>query len=290
MLAIMDLHQYIGTREAADLLEVGESTIKRWADQGILPVNRTVGKHRKILLSDLVRVADELNLPRAKLERLLNDRPIDTTNLETLAEQFHAGLIVGENQRTTSLLREAHAAGHRIARIGDDVICPAMMRIGQNWQSGTIDIYHEHRGTQNCLAAVQSLRALLPAADRNAPLALGGGPEGDHYQLANLLVELTLLEEGWQVDNLGPNLPHDSFVRAIRERRPRLVWLSCSHLADVELFVKGFAQLYAAANEVGAAVTVGGRALGADIRRRLTFTHHGDTLGHLATYAHGLRR
>ncbi|MGL4549923.1 MAG: hypothetical protein ACRC33_01945, partial [Gemmataceae bacterium] len=64
--------------------------------------------------------------------------------------------------------------------------------------------------------------------------------------------------------------------------------VSCSHLADPEAFVAGFAGLYAEAEAAGAAVAVGGRALGEDVRRRLTFTHHGDTLAHLAAYARDL--
>jgi methanogenic corrinoid protein MtbC1 len=165
-----------------------------------------------------------------------------------------------------------------------------MRRIGHGWEGGSLDVYQEHRGTQLCLAALLGLRPRLPAPEPSAPLALGGGPEADPYLLANVLVEMTLQEEGWRTENVGPNTPLASLARAARERRPRLVWLSCSHLADVEAFVAGFAGLAREAKAAGAALTVGGRALGEDVRRRLTFTHHGDTLAHLVAYARELRQ
>ncbi|MGL4553813.1 MAG: helix-turn-helix domain-containing protein, partial [Gemmataceae bacterium] len=94
-------NRYLGTREAADLLDVGESTVKRWADRGILPVELTAGKHRKIRLADLARVATRLNLPRARLERLAMLPPID------IEDQFHHALLSGDGPRASALLRAA---------------------------------------------------------------------------------------------------------------------------------------------------------------------------------------
>src|SRR2546430_13117031 len=56
-----------------------------------------------------------------------------------------------------------------------------------------------------------------------------------HYVLANVLVAMVLEENGWRAVNVGPNTPLASFVRALRQLRPRLLWLSCSYLADVEI-------------------------------------------------------
>ena len=37
----------VSTAKAAQLLEVGSSTVKRWADDGLLPCIRTAGGHRR---------------------------------------------------------------------------------------------------------------------------------------------------------------------------------------------------------------------------------------------------
>ena len=64
----------------------------------------------------------------------------------------------------------------------------------------------------------------MPA--EQAPIALGGAPEGDPYVLSSLMVELTLLEVGWRVLNLGPDTPMAALAVAVRQHRPRLVWIS----------------------------------------------------------------
>lgn len=66
---------------------------------------------------------------------------------------------------------------------------------------------------------------------------MGGRPQHDHYLLANLLIAMLLREAGWRVRTIGPNTPFASCERALREQQPRLLWLSCSYLADVEAFV-----------------------------------------------------
>jgi excisionase family DNA binding protein len=43
----------LSPRAIAELADVSTSTARRWIDAGLLPATRTVGKHRKVLRSDL---------------------------------------------------------------------------------------------------------------------------------------------------------------------------------------------------------------------------------------------
>src|SRR5437660_1116960 len=83
------------------------------------------------------------------------------------------------------------------------------------------------QGILPCAAALYAIRARVEGpADGPKPMAIGGGPEGDPYLLANLLAEMALTDLGWTVVNLGPNTPMPSFRAALSQTRPRLLWLS----------------------------------------------------------------
>ncbi len=118
---------------------------------------------------------------------------------------------------------------------------------------------------------------------------MGAAPEGDLYTLAGLHCELALREQGWEVVNLGANLPMAGLGRAVLAHRPRMVWLSVHHLDCPEQFLLEFDDFRAAISKTDAAAILGGPALGPELRSRLVAAVFGDRLAHLAAFARGLR-
>ncbi|MCX2727549.1 helix-turn-helix domain-containing protein [Thermomicrobium sp. 4228-Ro] len=55
--------------EAARLLGVGQSTLRRWSDAGLVPVYRTAGGHRRYREADLLAVLRSETRPRRRLSR-----------------------------------------------------------------------------------------------------------------------------------------------------------------------------------------------------------------------------
>jgi hypothetical protein len=80
-----------------------------------------------------------------------------------------------------------------------------------------------------------------------------------------------------------------SFRRALAEFRPRLLWLSVSHLESANVFTREYGELYQAAVRRGTAVAVGGRALTEEVRAGLPYTTHGDRMSHLSAFARSLQ-
>jgi len=279
--------RYLSSAEAAQLLDVSVTTVKRWVDDGVLPAHKTPGGHRKILRHELHELLRAGRLPSASAPEppatvgSVPGAPAD------LAGPLYDALLADDPGRVRALIETA--ATGSIATLADRVISPAMARVGQAWEEGRIDVYREHRCSQLCLHAVHRLRPALEQRPRpDAPLALGGCPEGDHYQLASLLAELVVLESGWRAVNLGPNTPMPEFRRAVGAYRPRLVWLSVSYLPQPDEFLAAYQPLYAACEERNIAVAVGGRALPEAVRSRMAYTTFGDGLSHLAAFVRSL--
>ena len=76
--------------------------------------------------------------------------------------------------------------------------------------------------------------------------------------------------------------------RAILEYRPRLFWLSCSHLENPELFLEQYDCLYEQFG-LSVAFVVGGRALTEPLRARMRYAVHCDSMQHLVGFLHSLQ-
>lgn len=282
---------YASTAHVAAALGVSTTTVKRWVDEGALPAQRTAGGHRRILIADVLRVARAGNFPRLDVSRLgLPSRGGPFPEPGELAEQLLVALKQGDGSMARLLVQAAYRSGLAVEILADAVVAPVMAQIGHEWQQSSLDVLHEHRASQSCAAALYALKAELEQSVRSAsPVAVGGGPEGDPYLLANLLAELILLDAGWEVINLGPNTPIASFRKALTEFHPRLLWLSVSHLESTERFVREYRRLYQDAVQLETAVAVGGRALTEDVRAGLPYTTHGDRMSHLSAFARSLQ-
>jgi excisionase family DNA binding protein len=275
---------YLSTVEAAGALGVSVSTVKRWVDEGVLPAHRTAGGHRKLLRAEVLALARQSDLPRGNLA------PLGVGgDLSEVAASLQSRLLTGQGGEVRAILGQAYALGTSVEALADEVIAPAMAGVGHDWEAARIDVWQEHRGTQLCLAGLHELKEQLDArAERNRPLAIGGAPEGDPYLVATLLAQLVSLDAGWEAVNFGPNTPLTSFAKAIRQLRPRLLWLSVSHLEDRPRFLRAYQELYREAEQHGVAVAVGGQALDEATRSAISYTTHGDGMRHLAAFARAL--
>lgn len=274
---------YLSTVQAAAALAVSVSTVKRWVDEGILPAHVTAGGHRRLLRAEVLALARRGELPAGDPAAAA---PADPA---AAAVSLTDVLVAGRGAEARAVVRRAYDAGLAIEALADAVVAPAMAAVGHRWAAGRIDVWEEHRGSQLAAAALFDLKDDLTArAERGRPVAVGGTPAGDPYTLPTLLAQMVLLDAGWDAVDLGPNTPLESLARAVAELRPRLVWVSASHLADPAAFVRDFRQLSRVAGEHGAAVAVGGQALTPEVRRGLAYTTHGDGLAHLAAFARAL--
>ncbi len=279
------------TQQVAEAFGVSVSTVKRWVDSGSLRASRTPGKHRLISAEEALRFARAQELPEARLEVLMGVEAIVGGAIDDRArEALVLALKTGRDGEARTRLASAFAAWNDGARLADELISPVMAEIGHQWAAGSLEIYQEHRATRIVEAALLERIARVESAERpgGRPLAMGASPDGDPYTLSNLLCELALREQGWEVMNLGPNLPLASLGRAVRVHRPRLVWLSVNHLDDPEGFVRQYTAFYGSASATGTAVCLGGQALDSSLRARLPAAGFGERVAHLAEFARRL--
>ena len=276
---------YLKTQQVADALGVSVSSIKRWVDSGVLEATRTMGKHRLVLLSSALQFARREKFPVDGL-LAMSAQPVPVEIDDRLCDQLLDALKLGDDRKASSLIVSAYHSGSGVVPLADRLIRPTMERIGHGWFLGQWEIYEGHQAISLMLSTLTGLNsALIQSARGPRPLALGASPEGDPYILPGLMAEITVREAGWDVRNLGSDLPLRSLAAATRKYRPKLIFLSASWVADRAQFINDYSYFYEAANQVDAAVILGGRALDPDLRSRLVFAGFGDRMAHLSEFA-----
>jgi excisionase family DNA binding protein len=285
---------HFSPKQIAGALQVSESSVKRWCDAGSIPVIRTVGGHRRITLDGLQNFLRETNrtlinpdvlgLPNLSLGRQTSIPGAD----DPLRSEFRDALASGDEEKCCQLIQQRMEHGHTRTETAEDLITDAMHGIGESWDQHQLDVYQERRSCEIAQRLIFRLRAELPPPAADAPIAIGGAPAGDPYQLPSLMVELALREIGWNAINLGYNLPLESFVQAAHDYSPEMVWLSVSSIADPAMFVAAENKLAACLGD-DIPLLIGGRALNDEIRPRLRYTAHCDSLRHLTELASMMR-
>lgn len=256
-------------KQVAAALGVSESTVKRWVDGGRLAAVKTLGGHRKIPLKAIVKHLQDSDQAVAKPELLGLVATTVRSSPEDLQEVLFDQLVDGDEQGVRNLLLGLYQQGVTPAELGDELISPVFRRIGHCWEEKTLEVHHERRSCAVVQAVLHEIRSLLPAPPESAPLALCASLHQDFAETPLRLVELTLMSAGWNACMAGAGLPVDQVCAAIRLRRPRLVCLSATHVADVPTFVDEVNEVLAANLDNHMSLVVGGMAMEDDRAREI---------------------
>lgn len=279
----------LSPKEAARVLGSSESSLKRWCDQGLIPAIKTSGGHRRLTLDALIRFAQQSGRPLAHPE--LAGTPAHTgageRTLLSIREDLYQALLQGNEAGCRHLLMDAYIAGVPLPRILDEVVAVSFHRIGESYDCGDLEVFYERRAVETCMKVLHDIRRLIDAPPEGGPQAVGGTPACDPYSLPTTMIELVLRQQGWKAASLGARLPFETLVSAIDDLKPRLFWLSVSHLDNEEQFARDYATFYAAVREK-CPVVVGGRALSESLRRKLQYSAFCDNLQHLEAFARSI--
>ena len=284
------MRRLLSPKELAQATGVSESSLKRWADEGLLTVTRTAGGHRRISLREAVRYIRKAGLPVLKphllgladLAAVLREKPAPAGADAMLVD----ALKEGRSETARGLVLSMYLDGRSVAEICDGPLAAAMHEVGDLWRHGAEGIYIEHRALDLCVQSLDQLRNLFPPPPDEAPAALGGALDGDPYLLPSLMVATVLGSAGWRVTNLGPNLPVRVLLAAVERYRPALTWLSCSVDEAARNHEREVRKAAAALSLGGTKLVVGGRAW--TFRRSDAELTTAGSMLELAAFAEGL--
>lgn len=286
------------SKEAARLLGVSEASVKRWADSGLLPAEKTVGGHRRFRPEDVAAIQraglknEEPHPLKKRFATRLSARPSEELQLspereKTLVEETFEALMQGRENELSSLLINLHLHGHSIGAIADKFLCAAMSRVGTLWHKGEISVAQEHVATRTASTALHKLQNVfddsLETEDRMRAICCS--VEEDFHDLPLHLAALTLEAKGVKVFNLGMNTPFFALTEAIERFKPDLVCVSSTILFNLDRAAREYGEFHKAARRYKATVALGGAGFeNPQVRARFPADLHAESFRQLEEF------
>lgn len=213
-MSVSEIH--ITTGEAAEIMRVHESTVKRWCDAGRVDFMLTSGGHRRIVLQSLLDYAAEEGLEcellafdaqsEAAYEAML--RIVREDDFGAACDVVTGWLRLGDVDRTTLYFCYLFHNSVSSAAICDRIVQPVMGGVGHEWETGEIGVGEEHRLSHAMIDALYGFRTVLRRERAsNGRTAIVACMEGNQHEIAAILVRIVLEAGGWKIVYLGADVP-----------------------------------------------------------------------------------
>ena len=141
-----------------------------------------------------------------------------------------------------------------------DVLMPAMVHTGREWEADRISVAHEHYISEVTRDLIRQLGPRLWADSDAGPVAVATCAPGERHALGLMMVCDILRAGGLRVLTLGEGLPAEAICEFLADTGADLLFLSCG--LDLHLPEAGDLIAMARASRPGLVVVAGGAAFG----------------------------
>jgi len=167
-------------------------------------------------------------------------------------------VLEGRGDDALDLLLKEIARGTPVADLHDHVLTRTQAEIGRMWVMGEIPIADEHYGSVVMSRALYMLSQATPPAPKEAPRLLALSVGGNLHEFGIRMVGDRFALAGWNVMNLGANMPAEDLEWTLADRSFDLVALSATMAIHVGAAARTIAQLRAILGTRCPPVLVGG--------------------------------
>jgi len=142
-------------------------------------------------------------------------------------EKFHTALSQGKMDEVKSLTQAALGAGEKPEVILKDGLIASMERIGVRFKNGEIYIPEVLIAARAMHAGMAVLKPILSKSGSSlGAKVIIGTVKGDLHDIGKNLVAMMLEGGGFEVVDMGIDVPPEKYVAAIKQHQPRVVGMS----------------------------------------------------------------
>jgi excisionase family DNA binding protein len=263
--------QYFNSLEAAKILGVNVSTIKRWTDEDKLECIQSAGGHRKFLMRHL---ADFLEKNKKKTSKV-NLFPIEDEkdlqisqhilkgDFEYLITYLQENAFFGNRNRVQQVMNGLYLAQYPLYQIYDHLITPVLHSIGGLWERGEISIAKEHLASQTIKDSIVRLQGIIRIPSEKIGNVLCLNFSDELHDIALKMVDHILEVRGFNVLFTGQITPLFDIEQLFDLLKLERVYISSTIVNDSTGVQAEFHRICQISTTHGARVYIGGQGFNA---------------------------
>lgn len=258
--------QYFNSKEAAKILGVNVSTIKRWTDEGKLECIRTAGGHRKFIMKHLSGFLEVNRKKTAKVNLfpIENESDLKLSNqilkgdFAYLTKQIKTQALRSNRDKVQKILNGLYLAQYPLHVIYDHLVTPVLHDIGDMWMDERISVSEEHLASQTMRDSIIRLQGIikLPAAKKQKALCINLSSE--LHDIALKMVDHILELRGFKVYFSGQRTVLQKFDHLLANIKPDRLYTASTYFDDKEAIQKEFDAICEMCENQSVQIYVGG--------------------------------
>lgn len=148
--------------------------------------------------------------------------------LHAYAQRYLGFLLIGNRKGAYDLIHELVGNGIEISDIYEQVFQVSQYEVGRLWEINKLSVAQEHFCTSSTQLIMASLYEKMFNSNEKKGVILGCSADDELHELGIRMVTDLFEMDGWDTYYMGANMPAESIVAAIKERRAHVLAISAT--------------------------------------------------------------
>ena len=200
--------------------------------------------------------------------------------------RLHDAIVDGDDKTAARVTKEAIDAGEDPSALISGTMVPAMAEVGRLFEIEEYFVPELLLAGRAMKAGLALLRPLLAASGvEPTGRIVMGTVKGDLHDIGKNLVASMMEGAGFEVIDLGVDVPPETFIAAIREKKPQIVGMSALLTVTMPAIKTTIDALVAAGVRDGVKIMIGGAPVTEEYAREVGADAYGENASVAATIA-----
>ena len=207
----------------------------------------------------------------------------------TDTDDLYFSIVDGDRKAAVDFTKKALANGIQAQALVDTDLVPAMKEVGQKFEDEEYFVPELLLSANAMSGALELIRPILAQSDtESCGHVLIGTVKGDLHNIGKNIVTALLEGAGFEITDLGVDVPADKFVAAIEENKPDVVGLSALLTVTTPSMKKTIDDISEAGLRDSVKIMIGGAPISANFAESIGADGFAENAAAAVRVAHGL--